>query len=767
MNRYLVWCSIYFILGIIGGTMWMKNLLVPFLLFIGVFSLVPLIFRITYDSKKWLALLVVSALGIISIVESPLVGEPDLIKAGSEIEVKGKLKSHRQKEYYIELVLEDVTLKNNTGIHSIKSNVLIQLNTQSQDYYPKDIIICKGKVLEEPLQMNPSDMDYGMYLKGQGIGMRLKATEVKVISRGKGSLYKLKQQMIEQINKVFKGKDQGIVTAILLGEDEGVNEEVDALYFLLGIGHILALSGFHIGIIAGIMIGLGKRIGLGYYMRYGISIIGVWGYTFFTGAATSTVRASILITLVAIGRCLWEEEDLLTSLGIAAGIILIINPFQLYQVGFQLSFIAVLGIMISQYIISKIEEHYKIKRQTLRILQMGIPCICIAIVINPVLAYHFFETPLIGILFNILVIPVFSILVPCMLVCVGISYMSMGVAQILAHGIVLILNSIQSIGEVLASLPIATLCLGRPNIWEIFIYYGCILSIIFMISNKNNLKRGCILLSCVLCINLTLIGAKDTGVEITQLYVGQGDSTVIITPNQKAILIDGGPKGKGKTIERFLKYKGIPEVTAVFISHPHEDHTRGIIELLEQGISIKYIFIPAGFAIEGESEKLYQACENQGVPIYEVRAGSTISLDQVEMRCVWPSGDGGILDANEDSAVLIVAYKAFKALYTGDIGKETERLIGEKLEDIDLLKVAHHGSKNSTDYRFLLQTRPEYAMISCGINNWYNHPHNETLEVLKEYPIEVLRTDRHGAITLATDGHNNIKIDAHIQEDKK
>lgn len=746
--------------------MWMNNLQVPFLIGIGCLIMVNTIVGYKYGFKASLIFFSISMLGIISVKGHPVILERALFKDDRVMQLMGTVVEKKINDYGEQFVLDQVVLVEKSNKIFIKSKVAIQ-TSQSSKYEVQDRLKVKGKVLQDSVQMNPSDMDYLSYLRGEGIVVRLKSTDLKKIGQDRAAGRKSYKVILRQIQRVFQNKDRGIVAGVLLGDDEWIAEEVDELYFTLGIGHILALSGFHLGIITIIMMWLCKRVGLSYYTRQIVVLMGIWGYTLFTGAASSTIRASIMATIILIARCLWEEEDMPTSIALAAIVILMGNPFQLYQVGFQLSFVAIISICISSILIEELEEHYKPNKKVKQVLNYVLPPLSIFLGISPVLAYHFFEFPLLGTLLNFVILPIFALIIPYMIICLGISLIHIELARALGMLVNYTLNSINIIGEQLLEYPLMTLCIGRPSIGSIVLYYSLLIITLLGITRKMQIKQGCIIVVSLAIVPLVVSIGSENYLQITQLYVGQGDASVVVTPRKRAVLIDGGPMGKGNTVERFLKYSGINQLTSVVLSHPHDDHISGVIELIQSGVMVENVIVPSGFIIEGLLKTLYEECSRSGIDIYEVDCGGSIAIDNVAFKWLWPNSEAEAVEVNEHSAVLLLEFGEFQMLYTGDIGKETELKLSDRLEDIEVLKIAHHGSKNSTDSRFLLQTKPEYAMISCGINNLYGHPHQETLETLGAYPIKCLRTDRNGAITIDVDGYNDIKVRSQIQEDKR
>ncbi|MGL6173611.1 MAG: DNA internalization-related competence protein ComEC/Rec2 [Cellulosilyticaceae bacterium] len=765
-NRPFIEVSIYMILGIMGGNIWIRDLYVSFFLFLVVFLIGNLVLNKWYTTRWIIILVSISFLFMLRVQNHPLEREKNILLADENIKVIGNIKEIKTGEYATQIVLENVWVEKEE-ITPLSSKLIVLVDETVEKYELYDQIICEGKVVKEPVQMNPSDMDYASYLRGKGIVGRIKVTSIRVIEKQTHLVAKWRKGLKERVELIFREKDKGIVAATLLGEKEGIDEEISQLYFDLGIGHLLAISGLHISIILFMSLWVCRKIGIGYTERQWVGIMSIWGYAILTGVAVSTVRAAIMLSVMLVGRCVWEEEDFPTSIAIAAVVVLGINPFQLTQVGFQLSFGAVIGIGFYQYIMDCSIAVNSFTRKQKRIIELILVPTVIFLFIAPILSYHFFEVSLLGNLFNLIVMPLFGVLIPSMIFVVGISVVNLDCAQWMAEGIVRCLNSVEDIGKVIMECPIATWCVGRPSLESLIVYYIVLIGMIWSITHKIKIIPIGIGVIGTCLLVMQSIGIVQRNTEITQLYVGQGDSTVIITPNKKALLVDGGPTGKGETIERYLKYRGITKLEAIILSHPHEDHIGGILELLESGIEISNLFVPVGSRGGTELEELTRRSEGLDIPIYEIGKRGKIIIEEMVFQAIWPYGEVSEGDLNEQSLVMLMEVGEFRGLFTGDIGKQTEDMIKHELEDINWLKVAHHGSKNSTQETFLLQTRPEYAIISCGVNNIYGHPHMQTLETLEQYPIEVLRTDLHGAISIYTDGVNELKLSYQVQEDKK
>ena len=580
----------------------------------------------------------------------------------------------------------------------------------------------------------------------------------------KGVLYKIREKVRMQIEYIFKGQDDGLVSALVLGEDGDLNTDIRALYEQLGIAHVLAISGLHMSIIAaGIWWSLGI-MGLNYEMRNGISLIGIWSYSIFVGMSVSIIRASIMLTIMLVVRSLWEEEDLLSSLALAALIILIVNPFQLYQVGFQLSFIALLGIAFYQSVYHFIKHECSCAKSVLKVCRILLPSICIGLFISPVIAYHFYEIPLLSVLLNVLLVPIFGLLLPLIFITLLVSTVMPGISFILAYSILGFLGSIKSIGTFLATLPFTTLIIGRPSGLFLILHYSMLCILGFKLKKIWN-KRNYYLVGVGSLIILVGILNTEGFMNITHLYVGQGDCTVVTTPKGKTLLIDSGPEQSGKKVENYLKYKGKRQVDLAIVSHPHEDHIGGLLYLIEEGYNVKAVIWQVPDDLKDEyAFRLKKLCEKQKIPLYKGYRGNEVRIDDVCLQVLWPYKDADYSNANEASLVCVLKYGEFEELFTGDIGFATEKYLENDLDDLEILKVPHHGSSYSSSSKFLEKLSVEYGMISAGVRNLYGHPNRLTLERLKEQQIEIMRTDIQGALFVRTDG-KQYTVQSQIQEE--
>lgn len=686
-------------------------------------------------------------MGIIGVLSAPIHTEKGLWKEGTTYKLYGKVKEVRENEYSKWLTLKDVHYKRENKWYPLRSH--IQLNVPLKTIVTEaDEIATEGERLEDTVQMNPSDFDTVLYLKGEKIGASFKAGEdINIYKRTTWS-EKIKEEIRRKVKGLYNSDHEGILLGCLLGETELIKPSIRALYNTSGIGHVLAISGFHVGLIMAFLFFLLNKIPLNYVIRQIGGVAGIGLYAFLTGCSTSTMRATLMLSIILLGKCLWQEEDKLTSLAAAALIILIINPYQIFQVGFQLSFSAMLAIIFCLEIIQRKEResgHYYSKLMK-ALLLLG----AVQLGTYPIMAYHFFQVPFLISFINLMIIPIFSYVI------IG-GWLSVLSPNLLGEGIAYLVGmTLQGVLELIKGLlkcPLAIICTGRPLFLD-YIIYAVVVVILIMRATQRKipLKRVQLMVGISL-FYLVIRKYYPSPLKITGLYVGQGDSVVIETPHHQVVVIDGGNKGQGDTVERFIKYEGNDQVAALLLSHSDADHITGLIEVLEDGLKVKHLFI----SISDESpllEQLKKVCSNKGVKVTELKRGEVLLVDGVTLTCLAPVDDTPQESLNECSMIQLLRYKNFTALFTGDKSypSKQELALYNGIAPLTLLKVSHHGSVTGTNQGLLLKLQPSYAMISCGKNNRYGHPHDEVVEMIEERNILLSRTDEEGAIYYKTDG---------------
>lgn len=770
----------YYVVGIIGGAIWTEGLHRSFFMVIILTILSWSLIYILTKSGRVGWLICCMLLGIIRFLSHPVVTEQSYLK--DYVTLTGTIVSLKKGAYEEQMVLDSVSVERQSESITLHSKVKVCYD-QPQAIACGNQVTLVGKVKPPSKVYNPSDMNYESYLKSQGIICEVELINIKKVVPRTTFIHALRQSLKIQIYTVFEGKDKGMIQALVLGDKEELDKEVKSLYSVLGIGHLIALSGLHLGIISMCCWFVLGRMGLNYSRRSQVTILCIWCYWLLAGGSVSMMRACVMMSLVLGIRSFWEEEDLMTNCALAAGVVLIANPFELYQVGFQLSFMAIIGVIGVGLTYRYMKRVLKWPKHVLRICRVLAPTVMLTLVLSPILAYHFYEVPLLGIVLNLIVIPLFSMLLPIIFLIILSSYVVPGISHFFAQSVLGIFNGVEEVGRQLAQLPFATYICGRPTVASLIFYYGGIA--IFMLwmyqQERETLKKEQILVQpwfvkvygsygiflgsiCIGCA-LLFFNPMPKGLEVMHLYVGQGDCCVIRTREGKTILMDAGTERAGETILRYLKYKGVRRVDLVVISHPHEDHVGGLFKLMDEGMGIDQVVWADMQEEDVYRTRLIESCQQLRIPLISLYKEDCIQIGDLQLDVLWPKENQSFSNPNEGSLVSLLTYKEVTELFTGDIGIETEARLVQDLEDIDILKVGHHGSKDSSSYKFLDKINAEYGMISSGVNNRYGHPHPLALERLNEYEMSIHSTSEQGAIQILMDGFT-YRVENQLQEER-
>lgn len=247
--------------------------------------------------------------------------------------------------------------------------------------------------------------------------------------------------------------------------------------------------------------------------------------------------------------------------------------------------------------------------------------------------------------------------------------------------------------------------------------------------------------------------------KVTIIDVGQGDSILITTPKNSFILIDAGPQNESKKFFDFIESSRINEFNTVIATHPHEDHIGNMSDLISK-YPVRNIYMPKVVTNTPVFKKLMEAIEKRNLSIKEAKAGIKFNIDDVNFEFIAPVSKK-YSNLNNYSAVLKITYNNVSFLLMGDAEKISEKEILESGINVkaDVIKIGHHGSSSSSSKNFIKAVSPQYAVISCGLNNDFGHPHKETLKLLNSFNIKLYRTDKNGTVEFSTDG-NKITVNS-------
>lgn len=666
----------------------------------------------------------------------------------------------------------------------IRKELLEQQDLSLEQLRPGRKVVAEGERQRPESARNPGGFDYDSYYRSSGIGWQMFGERVRPADSGqipwKEQIFLVKQWAEKRFEQLCQPEDLGVFQAALLGEKRNLDEELRKLYQDNGIAHLLAISGLHIS-----MIGLGfyrilRKCGLGYGAAgiAGAAVILMYGEL--TGFSSSVFRAVFMLLCYMLAEYLGRGYDLLSAASLSAILLLLESPYLVLQAGFQLSFGAVTAIggaapwLLEQW-----------KDSSVSWKKAVFPGLAIQLVTGPVILYHFYQFPVYGIFLNLLVIPLMTYVVLSGILGLFFSCFSMTLGQMAIGSGHYILKFYTWLCEWCETLPGANLILGQPELWQILGYYLFLLLIFWWIkldhekqmgkNGKNHTwreetRRAAVFGAGIFCCFVLLHPLPQRGLDVTFLDVGQGDG-ICIQADGSVILMDGGSSSEkevGKTVlEPFLKSQGIQKIDYAIVSHADQDHINGLVYLLEEeaGISINSLVLP--WLGQGEEiyEELVKKVDAKGTYVHWMQKGEQICQRNLSLSCVYHGKEERKEEKNEHSLVFSLSYGANRVILTGDMSEAGEWDILEEgalrteKPVLTCLKVAHHGSRYSSCSQWLEDIAPSLAVISCGEDNVYGHPHVETMKRLEEEGITVWQTKEKGAVFLQSDG-NTMKVDS-------
>ncbi len=627
-------------------------------------------------------------------------------------------------------------------------------------------VLLTGKMTVFAMATNPGEFDQNRYYRLQGYCGKVSVTEIVSVSEEydafREGLYRIRCYLSCVLDASLDERDASVMRAMLLGEKLQMDRDIKKLYQTNGIAHILAISGLHISMIGVGLYQLFKRLALPLYVSGGLAMLGMTAYAIMTGGSASTVRAVVMFGFMVMAACVRRSYDLPTALSVAALCTTISEPYVLYQSGFWMSYMAVFGVAV---LYPALMDGIDIKEKRLRMLcNAAIGGLCVNLATLPVLLMSYYEYPVYSIFLNLLVIPLMSVLLPAGIITVmaGCVFLPLGKAVgMLVHVILCVYEWLCSAAM---NLPGRSWIAGAPGTVKIIIFYSILILIALSGKKigKKRLRRMKVYIRFLLiAVVVLMMGLRaEEGLCITMLDVGQGDG-IFIRAEGITCMIDGGSSSKSHLAEYqimpFLKHEGISEIDYWLITHPDEDHCSGYQEMMEMGkgnaITVHTLVLPDAYGIRESCAELIALAERNGVQVLLLSSGECIQAGRLKLTVLHPREGYWTEDINENSLVVSVEYEDFCGVFTGDATAESEREVIQYWEEygcrqVQLLKVGHHGSSTSTSEAFLKYCSPLTAMISCGRNNRYGHPHEEIVERLEQYGCRIYRTDKSGAVTV-------------------
>ncbi|MCH1625002.1 DNA internalization-related competence protein ComEC/Rec2 [Fredinandcohnia quinoae] len=619
-----------------------------------------------------------------------------------------------------------------------------------------------GNLVHPEKSRNPEAFNYQEYLYQQKIhwifepkNLSLEACVQPTKKSPQQYLLNVREKGIHSIQTYFSGANAGIIQALIYGERKNISEEVMNAYQSLGIVHLLAISGLHISLMTGMFFFFCIRVGLTRQMAANLLLLLLPLYMIIAGASPSVLRSGTMCLLGVASLKWWGKISLLDVISLTCIGLLAYNPYFLFNIGFQLSFIISFSLILSSGVIFRKYKHFLSSLFAVSFLAQ----VCS----TPILLFHFYEFSILSLPLNMVFVPLYSILIlPLSIFTVLVLIVFEPLGVIFANVLSSLLDIVNQIAIHASQIPLSTFTLGKPGLVLMMMYIIVIVYFLYYWEKHSRFFSWPLLgFPVIIVLQLFLPYLNPYG-EVTILDVGQGDSIYIELPFRKAIyLIDTGgsiPFEKEKwrirrtefstgedIILPFLKSKGVRQLDKLIISHGDLDHIGGAKALVEN-IELDSIMIGKSLNDSTLELELKKIALQRGVQINVVKQGDKWKKDEYSFHILSPKGKE--MSENDNSIVLYTQFGGLRWLFTGDMEEISEKALISTFKGLrtDVLKVGHHGSKTSTTDPFLDQLKPQVAIIPVGKNNRFNHPHPDVIEKLKQRGIRIFRTDLHGAV---------------------
>lgn len=568
----------------------------------------------------------------------------------------------------------------------------------------------------------------------------------------------------------------GFVEAVLIGAGNSLPPETWLEFNRAGLTHILVVSGFNLGLVALFIYYMLRLLRIrSRLVRSVITLAVVVTYLLIIGGQPSILRATIVVVVFLAARIFERKTDLLNITAAAACINLIINPNELFNIGFQLSYGAVFSLAFIHPQLKRLSIKQNNKDQetpdqyplTIYLSSLFLGSVAVFLGTLPILVYHYQQVSIMGLFVNILIIPISGLITILGMLLIPLSFISSFLVSLYGEGLELLVKATLAISQIASSLPFAMITLPRPTLISIVLFTALLIYYISSQSRKRLAGRiaTSIALSLTLVVmNVPLVSALakvDGKLTVTFFDVGQGDAALIRTPSGKSYMIDFGGRGQSgrwqaeRSILPFLRAEGISSIDGAFISHMHYDHYAGLEPLLKAEC-IKKIYSCGDKTENLTAYALDSIVYHSKIPVEQVVQGKKFD-DDISIYILSPDtkDDHVIEDMNHRSIIIKLVYGNTSFLFLADAESDAERALVDRYGAFlksDVVKIAHHGSRSSSIHELISLTKPSYAVISVGERNAFGHPNVNVLERWHRSGARVMSTAHSGALIFQSDG---------------
>ncbi len=589
----------------------------------------------------------------------------------------------------------------------------------------------------------------------------LLATDVATYRGGTGDAWRWavvrwRDSLVARLGRLY-GPRAPLVSALTLARTEGLDSDLRETFARAGIAHLLAISGFHVGVIAGIALAMLRLFGLERRRAAMGSSVAAWVYVALIGFPEAACRAALILALVSLSWVRARPPARWGALAAAFLILVAADPSRLAKVGFQLSFAGAAGLVAWSGGLGRAIRRAS-RGRCPRALATGLAAgVAATAATLPAVAWHFERVSLIGIPATLAAAPLVALALVGALGSLALDFVSHGLARFLAGGVTAVVQCLEWGAASASSWSWASVWVTKRTVVAAALGVVAAGHLARRPRVRGGTRRMLIalyVLAAVLAWPMLIAWQGRGTAELLVIDVGQGDAIALRSPRGRWLLVDTGPALDGADpgaypAVRALKARGVRRLEALVLTHPDLDHIGGAAAVLES-LPVSLVLDPALPAAKRPFVEVLEEAEAHHVPWRAARAGERLSFDGLEVEVVHPTGEPDPrAETNAASVVLHVSYGDFDALLTGDAYKDVDREVAPKIgTDLEVLKVGHHGSDTSTDSVLLARTHPELALISVGRHNRYGHPSPQVIRRLERSGADIHRTDREGTISV-------------------
>lgn len=633
-------------------------------------------------------------------------------------------------------------------------------------------IEARGTVFSPEPYANANAFDYADYLTLNGIAGSVSSQftgKVTVLEEGPDFyLGRIGEWLRDGFDQAAAGLDdlaKALVYGVFLGDKSGLDYQMKNALGLTGSLHAFAVSGLHVGYIVALALLLAgssyrRRVG-----RFFLCLTLLLVYISLTGAVPSVLRASIMALCLLAASLFNEQDDRATALAMAALICLIIHPRWLFSAGFLLSFAAAAGIIVLMPLFNQL-----LSRLPAGIRSFFSVTFAATLATLPLVCYYFYHISWLGWLLSPAVILASGATVILCFGAVLIAIFSPWLAGILVEAAAYAIEPVYWLCDWISSWRPTASVIGAVDGWVVIVFTALIATLPYLLKRRGKIITGAAIVVLVFLFSTVaprsvmpehhLDGAVA---EINFIDVGQGDCALVITPDGRTVLIDGGgvmnnPGSIGEyALLPYLKSRGIDHIDLMINSHPHDDHSDGLLSVLQYLDTERLLCAPC-WEDEGIQRQLLEAARSNGAQVVAAAAGDSYQLGEyLQINIYYPEAETPLLSGEDDAAndasmVCELSFGEIDVLFTGDISGDLLSLIcGSHEVEAEIIKVPHHGSNSGYDPSLAELLQSEAAVISVGEDNSYGHPTAKVVEYWQEYG-EVYRTDLDGSVVVYTNG---------------